>query len=63
MRLLVFGLGYTGSAIARAAAAEGFAVSGTVRDAIEAADIDRDRLAAPPLLTARERAHPALPAK
>ena len=38
MRLLVFGLGYTGSAIARAAAAEGFAVSGTVRDAIEAAD-------------------------
>jgi nucleoside-diphosphate-sugar epimerase len=38
MHLMVFGLGYTGSAIARAAAGEGFVVSGTVRGAVAAED-------------------------
>jgi len=36
MRLLVFGLGYAGAAIARSA--EGFVVCGTVRDSVAAAD-------------------------
>lgn len=34
-RLLIFGLGYTGSAIAKAARAAGFAVSGTTRAGLE----------------------------
>jgi nucleoside-diphosphate-sugar epimerase len=44
MRLLVFGLGYTGSAIARAGVAAGMAVSGTVRDAAMHAEDGIDRL-------------------
>ena len=38
MRLLVFGLGYTGIAVALAGVAAGIAVSGTVRDAADHAD-------------------------
>ncbi len=38
MRLLVFGLGYAGIAIARAGVAAGIVASGTVRDAVDYAD-------------------------
>ena len=44
MRLLVFGLGYVGSAVARAAAAAGFAVTGTRLHGREATATLRRRL-------------------
>jgi nucleoside-diphosphate-sugar epimerase len=44
LRLLVFGLGYTGSAIAQASVAAGVAVSGTVRAAVEYVDDGIERV-------------------
>jgi nucleoside-diphosphate-sugar epimerase len=44
MRLLICGLGYTGLAIARAAAASGWAVGGTVRETDQAADDGINRI-------------------
>jgi nucleoside-diphosphate-sugar epimerase len=38
LRLLVFGLGYTGTAVARAAVSAGYSVSGTIRSAPEPGD-------------------------
>jgi nucleoside-diphosphate-sugar epimerase len=45
VRLLVFGLGYTGTAVARAAAAAGYAVCGTVRGEVASAEDDIVRIA------------------